>query len=245
MAFEQDITELVKSTDRLTDIVDNKVSEIDSRVNSAEAQFQQWLNTRHVGFALTDTFIDHSDSYISIPPRFSTLEEAEAFSFSAAEDYSPVDSNDETIKHYADIISKVPASAHTWSSPQASQFTGRHSVYASIGVGTNPHPNPLPVNRISMLMNRVGAYHAWIATGVPTPNYAEPRAFFNYTPNLNREIRGQSYGVTNYNDLMSFHENEPHHFSAGFSSIRIINLGPHPIQIKGFWLIHHGHQKES
>ncbi|WDE02074.1 hypothetical protein [Thalassomonas actiniarum] len=244
MALEQDIADLVQASNNLTGVVDNKIQLIDQKVAQAQTQFQQWLDTRHVGFSLTDTLLDHSDSYISIPPRFSTLEEAEAFSFNAAEDYAP-QNGEGTESYYADIYSKTPGATNWYSEPGPTQFTGRKSVYANISVGTAPHPSPKPVNRIAVLMNSIGSHHRWITTGDPTPNYAQPRTFMNQSINANREIKGQSYGVTNYDDLMAFHENEAAGFPVGFSTVRVINLGPYPIQIKGFWLIHHGYQKEA
>lgn len=63
--------------------------------------------------------------------------------------------------------------------------------------------------------------------------------------NANLEIKGQSYGVTHYDDLLSLAENETHNLNIGLSHVRIINLGPHPIQVKGFWIIYHGHQQEA
>ena len=244
MALEQDIAELVQASNNLTGVVDNKIQVINQQVSEAQSQFQQWLDTRHVGFSLTDTLLDHSDSYISIPPRFSTIEEAEAFSFSAAEDYAPQDAAGE-VKYYSEIYSKVPGATNWYSEPAATQFTERKSVYANISVGSAPHPSPKPVSRIAILMNSIGAHHQWITTGNPTPNYAQPRAFFNNSNNVNREIKGQSYGVTRYDDLMAFHENESVGFPVGFSTVRVINLGPYPIQVKGFWILHHGYQKEA
>ena len=118
-------------------------------------------------------------------------------------------------------------------------------MYANISVGTNPHPNPKPVSRIALLHNQIGAHHRWITTGRPTPNYREPRLFMGLDRHHNLEIKGQSYGVTHYDDLMALAENESHNISIGFSHVRIINLGPYPIQVKGFWIIHHGHIKEA
>lgn len=43
MAFEQDITELVKASDRLTGIVDGKIAEIDGRVSQAQTQVSGYI----------------------------------------------------------------------------------------------------------------------------------------------------------------------------------------------------------
>lgn len=245
MSFEEDITELITSNDHMTEMVDGKIGAIDARMTAAEAQLQQWLATRHVGFALTDTMIDNNEPYISLEPRFTSLAEAQAFTFSAAEDYAPVDATDDTIKHYADLISNVPGVPGWFSEPGPSQFTGRKSVYANIGVGLLPHPTPKPVNRIALLINSIGSTGTWSHADTTGLLYDQPRTLLYDPQNANREIKGQSWGVTAYNDLFAFHENQPGDFNVGFSTVRVINLGPNPIQIKGFWLIHHCHQKEA
>ncbi|MFT4925631.1 MAG: hypothetical protein ACI8WB_001724 [Phenylobacterium sp.] len=244
MSFEQEITQLVQSNDHLTDIVDTKIEAIDARVSAAEAQFNIWKETKHVGFGLTDTLMDHSDPFIRVAPRFSTIEEATAFTFSAADDYAPVDANDAQNKHYTDLNPKVSTDLVWFSHPQPTQFTGRLSVYANISVGLLPHPSPHPINRIAILMSANGAHHQWIQSGAVV-DYTAPRVFCYDGTNANRQIIGQSYGVTAYSDLMALHENQVVSLPNGMAAVRIINLGPHEIQVKGFWMIHHGHQKES
>jgi hypothetical protein len=115
-------------------------------------------------------------------------------------------------------------------------------VYACIAVGDNPHPSPKPETRIALLNNRPGAYHNWVTTGNPTPNYKEPRLMGGQPINANRLIKGQSYAITNYDDLMALHQNEKYYFELS-DSIRIINLGPNVIHIKGFWIVYHGEVK--
>lgn len=46
MSLEQNVAELVQSTNNLTEVVTGKVGEIDSRVLLAEAQFQQYMNKK-------------------------------------------------------------------------------------------------------------------------------------------------------------------------------------------------------
>jgi len=243
MALEQDIAELVTASNNLTQVVDNKIQNINSEVVHAKNKFDNWLNTRHVGFSLVDSLLDHSNDYITIPPRFKTIEEAEAFRFNTADDYAPTDETKE-IKYYADVYLKMPGSLNWFSEPSPTQFTGKKSAYGNIAIGTLPHPNPKSVNRMALLMNRIGAHHQWMTTPDPIPNYSQPRVLFNNGINANREVKGQSWGITNYDDLMAFHENEAAGSSPGFSTVRVINLGPYPMHLKGFWIVNHGYQKE-
>ena len=198
---------------------------------------QAWLDTRHVGFSLTDALMDHSDSAITLQPRFSTIEEAEAFSFNSSDDYAPSGC-------YTDLQSKVPTTVNWFSEPYCTQFTEKASVYASIAVGNSPHPSPKPVSRIALLHNQIGAHHQLMTCGA-TPEYDKPRSFMGKDRNKNLEIKGQSYGVNNYDDRMMFAENESYNMSVGFSYVRVINLGPYPIHVKGFWILYHGHNKEA
>ena len=218
--------------------IGDKLSEVESRVAAKEQLFEQWLDTRHVGFCLVDNLLDLRDDYIALQPRFSSLAEAEAFTFDSADDYAPEGC-------FIDLANKIPPRANWWSEPYTTQFTGRASAYACIAVGNQPHPTPKPVNRIAVLNNHIGAHHRWLLTPRPTPNYAEPRVFMGHSRNANLEIKGQSYSVSHYDDLLSLAEHEAHTLSIGFSHARIINLGPHPIYIKGFWIVYHGHQKET
>lgn len=45
MAFEQDITELVQASDRLTGVVEGKISDIDSKVQQAQTQVDDYIAT--------------------------------------------------------------------------------------------------------------------------------------------------------------------------------------------------------
>ncbi len=44
MAFEQDITELVQASDRLTGMVESKISDIDAKVTQAQNQVNEYVN---------------------------------------------------------------------------------------------------------------------------------------------------------------------------------------------------------
>ncbi len=233
----QELTAATDATRQLNQTVENWSGSIDQRMSSSEEQFNNWLNTRHVGFSLTDTLMDHSDSPITIEPRFGTLQEATDFQFNAVEDYAPDD-------NYLDINSRIPGQMVWFSEPEPTQFPRKVSVYANISVGELAHPSPKPVNRIAILHNRIGAHHRWITTGDPEPNYAQPRLFMGKDELGNLEIKGQSWSITNYDDMIAIAENENHNLTVGFSQVRIINLGPLPIHIKGFWIIHHGYQRE-
>ena len=232
----EQVNRLIESVNNIKDYFEGHRASLESRQALSEQKHQTWLDTRHVGFALTDTLIDHSDSPITLQPRFSTLAEAEAFEFNSSDDYSPAGS-------YTDLQSAVPATTNWYSEPFCTQFTETASVYASIGVGNSPHPTPKPVSRIALLHNQIGSHHQLMTCGA-TPEYNKPRVFMGKDRNKNLEIKGQHYG-SNYDDRMMFAENESHNMSIGFSYVRVINLGPYPIHVKGFWILYHGHQKEA
>ncbi|KZX00995.1 hypothetical protein JL49_08025 [Pseudoalteromonas luteoviolacea] len=257
--LQQTNAELVTASDALTNEVTSKLGainstvaakmgEVDTRVNSeisgiqqqlstANTQYEQWLSTRHVGFSLVDTLMDQSNTPITLPPRFATLEEAETFQFSAAEDYSP-ETNELT--HYTDFYNNMPGRMTWFAKPSPTQFTGHVSVYANIAVGNT---SQLADSRIAVLMNRLGATSTWIE-GQQT-EYNKPRALLFNSENLNLKITGSAWGITNYDECIALAENAENTLSAGLSTIRIINLGHEPIHIKGLWIVHHGHNKEA
>lgn len=241
-ALTSEVTDVIEVIDQH---VETAISQIETQQAAANAKFDEWLNTRHVGFGLVDTLMDHSQPYITLPPRFATLEEAEAFQFSSAFDYAPttqIDA-DNSVSHYVDLNAKLPGGTNYYSEPYPTQFTKKVSVYASISVGDNPHPAVKPVARLAVLMNRHGAVSSWINSS--DSDFSKPRTLLYDESKANMEIKGHSWGVTNYDDLIALAENEPNSMGHGFSAIRIINLGPEPIYIKGLWIIHHGHNKEA
>lgn len=101
----------------------------------------------------------------------------------------------------------------------------------------------MPETRIALLNNSIGAHHNWVTTNNPTPNYREPRLMGCLSINANRVIKGQSWCVTMYDDVMALHQNQKYSFHAGTDHIRIINLGPNKIHVKGFWIVYHGQVK--
>ena len=203
-----------------------------------KAEIMQWTSAHQDNFSFTDTLMDHRDKPITLEPRFKTLSEAQSFSFQRKDDYEPS-------RCYADLQNRLPAQPVWYSEPKPTQFTRRASAYANIAIGSKPHPNPKPVNHIALLHDKIGAHHRLLITGSPTPNYSEPRLFMGHSINTNLEIKGQSYGITHYDDLIALAENVSHNISIGFSFVRIINLGPYPIHIKGFWIIYHGYLNQA
>ncbi len=202
------------------------------RVSALEQQVADRLASINTGFGLTDTLMDHRDAPVTLQPRFASLQNAIDFSFSAAEDYAPEGS-------YLDLALTMPGQQNWWSEPKSGQFTRKVSVYANIAVGGAPHPNPKPVTRIAMLHNVIGAHQQLMTNPSYTPDYSKPRLFLGKAEMESFEIKGQSWGITNYDDLVALVENELSNFSMGTSMIRIINLGNVPIHVKGFWIIHH------
>ena len=53
--------------------------------------------------------------------------------------------------------------------------------------------------------------------GGPAADYARPRLFMGKSRNENFQIKGQSYSVTRYDDLMAIAENEYHNLPKGLS----------------------------
>ncbi|TQF69544.1 hypothetical protein [Pseudoalteromonas luteoviolacea] len=251
--LEQEVAKLQQTNADLVAVGNTFVSEfagkigaIDAAVNKAKEQFEDWLNTRHVGFSLVDTLHDRSSSPLLLPPRFSTQAEADQFTFSSANDYAPQSTIDNVdTAHYVDVFATMPGEMNFFSEPTPSQFTGRVSVYASISVGEAPHPNPKSRAQVALLMNNLGTPHPWITTNSATPNFAEPRALLSDPANTNKTLLGQSWLVNAFNDVAALAENVPNTFGIGFSALRIINLGPNPIAIKGLWIVHHGHNKDN
>ncbi len=192
-------------------------------------------------FALTDTLLSLRDPYVTVPARFATIAEAEAFEWGAAIDYNPqVDVNGTLTNCYKDFATGVPSATGNYTLPKQTQFTKRVSIYAAISVGSNPHPrlygNSASLARIAVLHSSHGASQ-YLMLSAP-PDYSKPRT---PRPELkNYLLDGQSHGITMYDELIPLAENIVDPFSWGLSFLRIINLGPLPIHIKGLWILHHG-----
>ncbi|KZN57599.1 hypothetical protein N473_06870 [Pseudoalteromonas luteoviolacea CPMOR-1] len=254
--LQQTNAQLVSASSELTGEVTNKMSAINSTVSTklnevdvtvqqqlsaAQSKYDAWLATKHVGFSMVDTLKDQTTTPITLPARFGTLAEAAAFQFSTASDYAPhaVDADGNvTHSYYTELYATLPGKAVYYSEPAPSQFTGRISVYMNVAVGDNAHPSNKPTGRIAVLINSLGAESQW--TTVPH-DFTTPRTLVNQISNM--EIKGHSWSITNYDDLVAIAENVESPLSAGFSTVRIINLGPEPIHIKGLWIVHHGHNK--
>jgi len=93
-------------------------------------------------------------------------------------------------------------------------------------------------------MNSVGAHHRW-HTGGPKKYYDRPRVFNNDNKFQNFKLGGQSWGITNYDDIGALLEYEPMRTSIGTDTIRICNLGPHNIYVKAMYGILHGTIKNN
>lgn len=182
---------------------------------------------------------------------------ANSFTFQNAGDYAP--SAAAGGNAYADIpFSTYPGNGQWYNdvydnqvgrrSGTASSLTDvyRTSLYANIDVGQSPHPGGDYSNtRLAILYNGIGAYHSWITTGSPTPNYNEPRVLCDSKPGFeNFRISGQNYASGGYNSWRCLF----HYWSwapVNCSHLRIINLGGNDdtrsmIVIRGLVLIMHG-----
>ncbi len=105
---------------------------------------------------------------------------------------------------------------------------GRVSLWAQLGVGDSPHPGfDYSYTRVAMLRNAAGAYHSFIRTGSPTPDYTEPRTLDgsnSLNTFANFKVSGQFYAGGAYGGWYCL----ANHVSGLFESsdtIRIINLG--------------------
>jgi hypothetical protein len=104
---------------------------------------------------------------------------------------------------------------------------GRVSLWAQLGVGDSPHPGfDYSYTRVAMLRNAAGAYHSFITTGSPSPNYNEPRTLGGTSLNTfaNFKVSGQYYAGGAYGGWYCL----ANHVGGLFESsdtLRIINLG--------------------
>lgn len=106
---------------------------------------------------------------------------------------------------------------------------GRVSLWAQLGVGDSPHPGDnYAYTHVAMLMNQAGAYHSYITTGAPTPNYSEPRTLGGGANSLesfaNFKVSGQYYGGGTYGGWYCLANYSPGLFGSS-DTLRIINLG--------------------
>ena len=103
----------------------------------------------------------------------------------------------------------------------------RVSLWAQLGVGDSPHPGyDYSYTRVAMLCNAAGAYHSFIETGSPTPNYGEPRTLGGYGLNsfANFKVSGQFYAGGAYGGWYCL-ANHVGGLFQNSDTLRIINLG--------------------
>jgi hypothetical protein len=212
-----------------------------------------------VGFAMQDNvrlLAEPGYGYVTLKARYQT-DVGRSWRFTANGDYAPSNYNN-TGNAYSDFTMTCPgdtrwfsrvATSETDNMPNGAQgdkyeetFQGgvdRVSMYMDIHVGYAPHPysNP-PRARLAILMNQIGAYHRWTYGG-PTFYPDRPRVWNNEQQFQNFQIRGQSWGITNYDDLLQIAMGSNHSLGIGNDRIRIINLGPTDIHVNGIWIYAH------
>lgn len=173
--------------------------QVTTELSTATKKMNDWIDEHGYTFSLTDSAMDHRGSPISLGPRFDSLAAATQFEWASVDDYAPE-------KCYTDIALRMPAFAgHWYSEPMHTQLDNRISV-------------------IAVLHSSIGSYHQWITMG-PEADPTCLRAFLNQEKFKNFEIKGQSSGITNYDDYMMLAENALNTLGVGTSTIRIINLG--------------------
>merc|ERR1712178_647207 len=174
-----------------------------------------------------------------ITPRYGSLSSAAKFKFSSSNDY-----NSNMLKHCSNFQWRFPGHQDWYTEPKAKNLDKKLSVYWSVSVGDNPHPNPKPFTRIAILMNSNGAYHHWTHGG-PKAYYDRPRFFNNDGKFQNFLLGGQSWGVHNYDDIGALLEYADMRTNIGTDTIRICNLGPKNIYVKAIYGVLHGTIKNN
>ena len=221
---------------------------------------RDYTGNKLLGFAMQDNvrlLNEPGYGYTTLKARYQT-NVGRSWRFSTNGDFSPAN-YDNTGNAYADFYCTCPgesrwfsrvATSETDNMPNGGQgdkyeetFSGnanRISMYMDIHVGYAPHPySDPPRARLAILMNWIGAYH-YYTYGGPTFNPDAPRVFNNESQFENYEIRGQSWGITNYDDLLEMCKGHSDNMGIGTDRIRIINLGPTDIHVNGIWIFHHG-----
>ena len=174
---------------------------------------------------------------VTVNPRWNDST-ADTFTFSSAGDYTPAAASGGNA--YVDISLPMFPHHSTWynnthdtnygrrdGSGTAIGDIGKVSLWAQLGVGDSPHPGyGYSYTRLAMLTNQAGAYHSFITTGSPTPNYNEPRTLGGTGLNTfaNFKVSGQYYAGGAYGGWYCL----ANHVNGLFGSsdmIRIINLG--------------------
>lgn len=175
---------------------------------------------------------------ITINPRYNDST-AHTSLFNSSDDYAPtaagggnayVDISLPMFPHHGSWMNKVHDSNYgrRTGTGTAIDDIGRVSLWAQIGVGDSPHPGEdYSYAHIAMLHNQAGAYHSYITTGAPTPNYAEPRTLdgnnsLNTFANL--KVSGQYYAGGAYGGWYCLANYSPGLFGSS-DTLRIINWG--------------------
>jgi hypothetical protein len=105
---------------------------------------------------------------------------------------------------------------------------GKVSLWAQLGVGDSPHPGfNYSYAHLAMLHNAAGAYHSFIRTGAPTPDYTEPRTLDggnSLGSFANFRVSGQYYAGGAYGGWYCL-ANHVNGLFGNSDTLRIINLG--------------------
>jgi hypothetical protein len=176
---------------------------------------------------------------ITINPRWNDST-AQTKLFDSSVDYAPgaaaggnayVDISLPMFPHHDSWMNKVHDSNYgrRTGTGTAISDVGRVSLWAQLGVGDSPHPGEdYAYTHVAMLMNQAGAYHSYITTGSPTPNYAEPRTLGGGGNSLgsfaNFKVSGQYYGGGTYGGWYCLANYSPGLFGSS-DTLRVINLG--------------------
>ena len=175
---------------------------------------------------------------ITLNPRWNDTN-ADNFTFDSSDDYAPTAAAGGSA--YVDLVLPMFPHHTSWYNYTHDSNLGRRdnngtaisdiarvSLWAQLGVGDSPHPGVgYSYTRLAMLKNAAGAYHSFIRTGSPTPNYTEPRTLDNgnsINSFANFKVSGQYYAGGAYGGWYCL----ANHVGGLFESsdtLRIINLG--------------------
>jgi len=176
---------------------------------------------------------------ITINPRYNDSTAHTAL-FDSSDDYAPsaasggnayVDIALPMFPHHSSWYNKVHDSNYgrRTGAGTAIDDIGRVSLWAQLGVGDSPHPGEdYSYAHVAMLMNQAGAYHSYITTGAPTPNYNEPRTLGGGGNSLgsfaNFKVSGQYYGGGAYGGWYCLANYSGGLFGSS-DTLRVINWG--------------------
>jgi len=175
---------------------------------------------------------------ITINPRYNDSTAHTAL-FDSADDYAPsaasggnayIDIALPMFPHHGSWYNKVHDSNNGRRTGNGTAISdiGRVSIWAQLGVGDSPHPGEdYAYAHIALLCNAAGAYHQYITTGAPSPNYNEPRTLGqgnSLGSFANFKVSGQYYGAGAYGGWYCLAN-----YSSGLfgnsDTLRVINWG--------------------